>query len=49
MFRTLRSPGVLLTTLLATGWMAPQLNWPMAIAKLMVAMPSPVALLCGLT
>ena len=26
----------------ASGWIAPQTNWPMARAKLMVAIPSPV-------
>ena len=33
----------------ARGWMAPQVNWPMASAKLMVAMPNPVVSLSGAT
>jgi len=31
----------------ASGWMAPQVNCPMASAKLMVAMPRPVVSLSG--
>ena len=33
----------------ATGWIAPQANCATAMARLMVAMPRPVALLSGLT
>ena len=32
----------------ASGWMAPQVNCATAIAKLMLAMPSPVLVLMGL-
>ena len=33
----------------ATGWTAPQTNWPNANAKLMLAIPIPVVVLIGPT